>query len=288
MFNLARFNLSRFNLPQQQTAIVFLQTDAYERITGVFAAANNLYLNTSATERLDASARMIQGILQSANSAERITATAGMVALYVMETNAQEVISAAVQAGANVYALTDAVEQLGADITIGADVYAAAAAEEIVSGEFTLGANVYAANTGYEILSAITEAEAANIFVMVLDVALEPGDTLIIDSDHYTVMKNGENALETHSGQWMQLNRNTRTVLVESGTPAAPGNLHAVHGAISMIEVFDKARKKVAILENAFHVTGTGGNQFGFLPFLFPAGYGREERILPALPLRPA
>ena len=34
-------------------------------------------------------------------------------------------------------------------------------------------------------------------------------------------MKNGENALETHSGQWMRLNRNTRTVLVESGTPAA-------------------------------------------------------------------
>lgn len=93
------------------------------------------------------------------------------------------------------------------------------AAESILS-DISVGADVYLGNTAYEIITAIAEAEATDVFSIEIDVTLAPGDTLVIDSDHYTVLHNGENILDKHSGDWVELSRNTRTLLVESGTPA--------------------------------------------------------------------
>ena len=109
---------------------------------------------------------------------------------------------------------------MDASLCVGATVYPRNHAREALAAELLLGADICQEMTAYEILSAVGSAEATTVLNATIDITLAPGDTLVIDSGNYVVLHNGENILHKHSGQWLELSPDTRTVQIGCGVPA--------------------------------------------------------------------
>ena len=70
----------------------------------------------------------------------------------------------------------------------------------------------------YGIFDAVVSAEALEEIIIDLAVTLQPGDILVIDSDNFRVLRNGENAIKYHSGDWIdELNRMSKSITVSGG-----------------------------------------------------------------------
>lgn len=223
MFNLSGFNQSRFNLAETLDA-VRLKTVASETIDGRFGLAQNVQLTTNAAEQVNGTMQMLQGtLLQMAaiDAAEAIAAKAALVATSSQTAAVVESVVGELHIGANVTPQHDSAETIAARLRLGANVYRRAVPDEAVSAAVVLGANVASAEDAFEMFSAISEAENAEVRTLLLDVILKPGDSLILDSENYTVFHNGESVLHKHSGAWVQLSRNTRNIQIDTGSAGA-------------------------------------------------------------------
>lgn len=73
----------------------------------------------------------------------------------------------------------------------------------------------------YQPLSALFTMIPIRTTSMLLDVVIPPGGRLVIDSDHYTIYLNNQNAIHAYSGDWIKLSRPFLALEVESGTSGA-------------------------------------------------------------------
>ena len=218
MFNQAKFNRGAFNNVAQSTTDVYLKTDAVEVVIGSLMAAQNTYLSSNAYETFSSEARMAQGVILKTTCAETVTASAIMVGVVSLETASAEAVSALAYAGALVYLFADGMEALSIQALVGATVYKKADSSESFGGEFRVGGIAKLSSDLYEMIMAQAEAEATDMYTTSIDVTLAPGDVLVIDSDHYTVLLNGENILHLHSGDWVWLSRDTSTITIDTGS----------------------------------------------------------------------
>lgn len=78
--------------------------------------------------------------------------------------------------------------------------------------------NVPGAFKTEEILTSILEATSQTTERTTLQLTIPPGGELRIDSDLFIVLLNGENALHTQSGDWINISRNLLRIIVESAS----------------------------------------------------------------------
>ena len=89
------------------------------------------------------------------------------------------------------------------------------------------------------------------------EMVLPPGGVLVIDSNAFTAELNGENVIDQYTGDWPG-DHAVAHAPARGGRHErhAPGN-RAVHREVFMmrlIEVFDRQRRRVAVLQNAYNV----------------------------------
>lgn len=88
------------------------------------------------------------------------------------------------------------------------------------SGELYLGNLVIdpEAITAYGIFGAAVTAENLSEVVLILSCSIPAKGTLVVDSDNFRVLLNGNNAIKYHSGDWIdELCRDTKSIKIESG-----------------------------------------------------------------------
>ena len=79
----------------------------------------------------------------------------------------------------------------------------------------------------YGIFSAVISAETLEEISMDLSVTIKPDDILVIDSDNFRVLLNGENAIKYHSGAWIdELNRNSKSITISGGGDALESSIY--------------------------------------------------------------
>ena len=78
--------------------------------------------------------------------------------------------------------------------------------------------NVPASLKVSEVLTSILEATSQTTERATLQLTIPPGGELRIDSDLFIVLLNGENALHTQSGDWINISRNLLRLIVESAS----------------------------------------------------------------------
>ena len=71
------------------------------------------------------------------------------------------------------------------------------------------------------IMSSIVDAQITtsifDISYVNLDITIHPGQTLVIDSDNFIVLLDGEDAINAHSGAWPWLSRELFDIQISSG-----------------------------------------------------------------------
>ena len=218
-FNLAKYNLNPFNVAGDNDH--YLEATGDEYITSAIGSALQIYANATGNERVNISidgapTRYIPGGKGSEAVSELVNNGQLMIILYPVF---QETIEGGAEQAAIVKPYLTLEEIVTGDLVLGANIYAPTIGEEDITADLVLGSNAYIAPEGFEVVLESASLEVIDTRTCVLTVTLRPGQKLILDSESYSVLLDGENAIELQSGDWIdELDRETTDIVIEAAS----------------------------------------------------------------------
>ena len=223
MFNRSRFNLQRYNLPSDGVeSETYIQETMVAQFDAIVTNGGEAFVVLGANAAFGASAYGVSGVSAGLTSAgETVNSKVSGYVVFSADSVMEEQVRSAVWMSQD----SSIVETLGAVLetlaAVKADLYDAVSAREDVL-QHVEGAKDYTMDP--VVITTVVDAQVTtfefDIGYATLTLTLAPGDTLVIDSDNFVVLLNGENAIHTHSGVWPELSRETYDVQVTSGTIA--------------------------------------------------------------------
>lgn len=167
---------------------------AHGSIQGTVAVISSL----SAYSGLFTSARM---------SADVVTASAMFEALQAVAYGQKDIPGGIISA-----------DVLDASVWGSKDIPATMALADRLTAQTAGSKNIPAPLQASEIMTSIMEATSQTTERTTIQITIPPGGELRIDSELFIVLLNGENALHTQSGDWINISRNLLRLIVESAS----------------------------------------------------------------------
>lgn len=216
MFGRGRFDLSRFDLAGTTTDIQIRVTFA-DSLDGQFGAGAQLRVERMTfASQLAAQSAGAAGIPTALELAEVLTTAASGVAAMPVTAQFADWLGGRMAAGANLSVAFQWKDQLAAQSRIGANLSMTITWAAALEEQAALGADYYYAAALSAILSAFADAGSLEQLVTVILGSIPPGSELRIDSDNFTVTLDGENILYMQEGDWIDLDRQLRSVIVNA------------------------------------------------------------------------
>ena len=225
-FNLAKYNLNPYNV--QGGHVKWIRADGSETVNAFIGSALQIYVSAIGNERVDESTVGAPTLFATAKGFETVSELVAKgqptVLLYPIYL---ESVNAEIDLDAEITPYPAFVENVGSEIILGADAYLNAELVENIGAETSLGANIYPQNLeGFELISESASLDIIDTLTCLLTTTLAPGQQIIIDADSYTVLLDGENAIDIQSGDWIdELNRSTTDIMI--GAASGVSNLSA-------------------------------------------------------------
>lgn len=216
-FNLAKYNINPFNVAGDR--VRWYNATGAESVLALIGSALEVYPDAIGNEKVNCS---ISGLpthyIRGSEGDETVLASisAGQLSIMLSAAMAETITNtSAVVARITPYPIgTETVET---DIILSAEAYLTVTPSETIIADTELGGIASLTAEGYELISESASLEIVDFKTCVLTVALEPGQKLIIDADSYTVLLDGENAIEIQSGEWIdELDRTTTEITVRA------------------------------------------------------------------------
>lgn len=98
-------------------------------------------------------------------------------------------------------------------------VFQTATGESTIGGQLIFSSYVFTAGETFDLIDAHCDVLSQEILTCILTCSLAPGQTMVIDAGTYNVWIDGENAVNKHSGDWLdELNRNTQNITINAAS----------------------------------------------------------------------
>lgn len=195
---------------------------AAENITGSFIGWWYFWRKLSTSDAIDCNKANIAGYSwRQAETLDEIDcANADVLSYFWQKLTIQENITGAFAISNNALISMLSSDVLTGKLKISQKVLSSAAAStEITMGNRHLSQYVMTNGETLDLIDAISSVESLKLKTCVLTLTLKPGQTLIVDANTYNVWIDGENAVYTHSGDWLdELDRNTQKFEITAGT----------------------------------------------------------------------
>ena len=213
MYNSGKFNALRFNAVTADNSIK-LFSNSYETINAQLSAAQIFYLANNSYEIVTADTELVSGVILVGNPSENVSSQCAIVGIIFLTENAHTDITASIIVAANYYWKNSPTETITANLILGENYYLSNESKETITAIVTGGVRYYFTNNSYNLINAsigaIYSVEIKNIEI---SVTLPVNSKLVIDSDNYLVLLDGENIIEKHIGAWLDdLNRNVMSI----------------------------------------------------------------------------
>lgn len=220
-FNLARYNLAPFNIVGSKS--VKTNITGYETVSASIGTALQVFTRAVGFERVNETTSGEMSYKRALKGTETIRegVTVGFLSV-VSYLNFLENITSTSEIVASINPPLPGTETVSGSISLGADIHPALFGAETVTADTLLSAVISTQPDGYELVSATASLEAVDMKTTFLTVTLKPGERLIVDASTYNVLLNGENAIEIHSGDWIdELTRETQSIIISAAAGAA-------------------------------------------------------------------
>lgn len=122
------------------------------------------------------------------------------------------------QGAKNIYIREAAAEQAQTRAYSGKNIHEALKANELAQIRAYAGKDIIASLDLTALLMTIISANILESETVTIEITLQPGDILQIDSDTYNVFLNGANAIHLQSGDWITIDKSLVDLIVDSGT----------------------------------------------------------------------
>ena len=221
-FDLARYNLTPFNV--RGSKVIKTRIYGYETISASIGTALQVFTRVIGYERVNetASGEMAYPTRLIGRETIQEGVTTGFLSVVSRLSFWEEITSDLLQIAADVNPPIIGAEDVTGELAVGADISPALVGLEEITADIILGADIASAPEGFELISASANLEAVDMKTTVLTVTLKPGERLIVDASSYNVLLNGENAVDIHSGDWIdELNRETQSIVISAAAGVA-------------------------------------------------------------------
>lgn len=222
-YNLARYNINPFNISGDK--VRYIKAIGTESIDVAIGSSLEIFLRGIGNERVNTS---LQGAPTKFISAKGSATVGELVAkgqpTVLLYPVFNEVLSAELHGDAIITPPTVGTENVECSIALDAENYLTAFGEEVVTADTHLSADIFLTGEGFELVAESASLEIIDTKTCVLTTTLRPGQKIIIDADSYTVLLDGENAIEIQSGDWIdELDRSTTDIAIKAASGV--GNL---------------------------------------------------------------
>lgn len=217
MYNDRRFSLARYSV-NRETRTVEIVEQFSETMGAVAGAAIPVDIRDRYAETLQGSARGTVSVISVFSAADSLFSAAKMSADVVTRAPLSEAVLGSVYGQKNTPAALSALAALTAQIRGSKNLPTSLELADHLAAAAAGSKNVPALLSGSEILTSILEATSQTTERTTLQLTIPPGGELRIDSELFVVLLNGENALHTQSGDWINISRELLRLIIESAS----------------------------------------------------------------------
>lgn len=226
-FNLAPYNQNPFNVSGEP--IRHITAIGSEEVYAVIGPDLEIYPLGVGNERISCEIEGYPAKFISASGNEEVTEqTEGFPTVFLMASFKETIGKIITQAPAVIYPIVNYKETIG-EIIPGASAGLFIKSKASVNIAFLTGsgahspaAKVYLKAQGFELVTESATLNVVDLRSCVLNLTLQPGQQLIVDAESYTVLLNGENAIDLQKGDWIdELDRSTQGLSIKASAGVA-------------------------------------------------------------------
>lgn len=220
-FGHGKFNHTAFNTGSGQGTI-WLAASGKEIATAIISVAENTYIFVTGTEVSQMEIVMAAGKFVAATGTETATAQLEIVGYIFLSNCLTEKATNDLTIGSDSFLTTELTETAGKELLLGENAFLTQQLSETAEENLILGARTFLAENMYEIATAILDVYAFSEYITILNVTLQPGETIVVDAANFEVLKDNVDADDVIAGDWLDaLARNTESIQVSCGTTNA-------------------------------------------------------------------
>lgn len=217
MYNNRRYSLARYSINQTDKTIEIVESFS-ETMGAVAGAAIPVDFRDRYAETLQGSARGTVSVISAFSAASGLFTTAKMSADVVTWAALSEVLRGSIYGQKNTPAALAVGDVLATRAQGSKNVPAPLELADRLTTAAAGSKNVPASLKASEVLTSMLEATSQTTERTSLQLTLPPGGELRIDSELFLVLLNGENALHTQSGDWINVSRELLRLIIESAS----------------------------------------------------------------------
>lgn len=217
MYNDRRYSLARYSVNQETKTVEIVESFS-EAMGAVAGAAIPVDFRDRYAETLQGSVRGTVSVISVFAGASGLFAKVNMSADVVTRASLAEALQGAAYARKNTPAVLEAAEEMSYMVTGSKNVPAPLELKDRLTAAAVGSKNIQADLKVSEVLTAMLEATSQTTERTTLQITIPPGGELRIDSGIFIVLLNGENALHTQSGDWINVSRDLLRLIIESAS----------------------------------------------------------------------
>lgn len=217
MYNDRRYSLARYSV-NRETKTVEIAESFYGVMGAVAGAAVHVETRTCYAGTVRGSARGTVSVISAFPAASGLFAAVRISANVITQAALSGALHGSVCARKDTPAALSALDSLDARVLASKDLPAFLALASRLRSRTVGAKNVPAPLAVSGVLTSMLEATSQTTQRATFQLTIPPGGELRIDSELFTVLLDGENALHTQSGDWINVSRELLRLTVESAS----------------------------------------------------------------------
>lgn len=218
MYNDRRYSLTRYSV-NQETKTVGISERFSEAMGATAGAAVPVEFRGRFTETLRGSTQGTVAVVSALTAYSGLFASARLSADAITGAVFSETFYGSAYCQKNIPAALAGLDELSTLAWASKDI---PAAPMVLADLFTVqtagSKNIPSSLSASEVMTSMMEATSQTTERTTLQLTIPPGGELRIDSDLFAVLLDGENALHTQSGDWINISRELLRIIVESAS----------------------------------------------------------------------
>jgi len=200
------------------------QVTSEDAITGEMVGLRQFWRTVTSNDTLGIrKATIIGAFWQTADMEDEIgCAKAELIGMSWRQATSSDVIDAEIKPSVIVFTGAGSNDALSGQFHLSEEVFSSGTTEDVILGHFVLGSHTFVPVESFDLIDAHCDVLSQEILTCIITATLGPGKTMVIDAGTYDVRIDGQNAVYTHSGDWLdELNRNTQNFTINAAAGAA-------------------------------------------------------------------
>lgn len=217
MYSDSRYSLVRYSVNRADKTIEIVESFS-ESVGGMAGAAVPIDFRDRYEESSQGSVRGTVSVISAFSTSGDLAALVKMSANEAIRDIFSETLQTVAYGSKDAPVVLAFEDRINAPVWGSKDIPAALPMADVLTARTAGSKNVPTHLQAVEILTSILEATSQTTERTTLQLSIPPGGELRIDSELFLVLLNGENALHTQSGDWINISRNLLRLIVESAS----------------------------------------------------------------------